>query len=425
MMVLSRLFFSGLLVFSIIYMAGCSYITIENPSQEEALVTRPYDLNVEHTGCGSVQPGTFQALLDKGMASEQDITNAFSYSNELWSAPNQNLPIGSHTFTASASVTTGGWCYVGRAMDTREFEVHCTVGAFDITTSTPAYPPRDLTISGNLAYVTDSGHGMHIFDVSDPANPVGLGFKSMDAPGEIEVAGNFAYIEDQGVLRIIDVSNPANPSEVGHTAPGFADDMEYKDGILYVATATAMRTIDVVPPQAPQLLGLFNPASRDARSVAIVGNYAYFANVDSLFILDVSDPTNPVEVGRIDPGRPIDVEVADGVAYVTDESGDSSLHIIDVSNPSSPVEISHISTPELRYGDVEIVGGMAYIATNTDAVRVIDVSNPSAPIDRGSIKHFSADPLDAGIGSYDIEVVDNRIYVRTSRSVRIVQLPCL
>lgn len=123
MQVNTRTFLSILLVYSVIGIVGCSYITIKNPSEHEKYLTNPYDIHVEHTGCGSVEPETFQAWLDKGSSSEKDITSFFSYSNELWTALDYVFPSGNHTLTATAHVDTGGWCYILRATDRRDFEV--------------------------------------------------------------------------------------------------------------------------------------------------------------------------------------------------------------------------------------------------------------------------------------------------------------
>jgi hypothetical protein len=80
------------------------------------------------------------------------------------------------------------------------------------------YSAQDVCVSGNYAYVADSGAGLRVIDVSNPSNPREVGY--FDTPGYalgVYVSGNYAYVADGDAgLRVIDVSNPSNPREVGY-----------------------------------------------------------------------------------------------------------------------------------------------------------------------------------------------------------------
>lgn len=112
-----------LLAFGFIFMIGCSRIEIEKPAQNELNITPPYTLFVKHTGCGTVKSETFKAWLDKDSDAPQEITAAFSYSQDSWTAANYDLPMGNHSLTVSANVTTGSWCFAGKSSDSRSFFV--------------------------------------------------------------------------------------------------------------------------------------------------------------------------------------------------------------------------------------------------------------------------------------------------------------
>ena len=111
------------LAFGFILTPGCSRIEIQSPAEDGQNVTTPYTLIVEHTGCGTVEPETFEAWLDKDSDAPQEITSAFSYASDIWTALDYNLPMGHHTLSVSAAVTTGSTCYVGSSSDTRTFFV--------------------------------------------------------------------------------------------------------------------------------------------------------------------------------------------------------------------------------------------------------------------------------------------------------------
>ena len=102
-----------------------------------------------------------------------------------------------------------------------------------------------------------------------------------------------------------------------------------------------------------------------------------------------------ISVGALEtPGSAHDVEVVGGLAYVAD--GGSGLRIIDVSNPQAPVELGAIETSE-NARDVEVVGHLAYVADVgrrpsppnpigvPGSLRIIDVSKPAAPVEPGAL----------------------------------------
>jgi hypothetical protein len=66
--------------------------------------------------------------------------------------------------------------------------------------------------------------------------------------------------------------------------------------------------------------------------VAVAGGYACVADGGAgLRVVDVSDPSNPKEVGSYEtPGYATGMAVAGDYAYVTDEG--AGLHVVDVSD---------------------------------------------------------------------------------------------
>ncbi len=100
-----------------------------------------------------------------------------------------------------------------------------------------------------------------------------------------------------------------------------------------------------------------------------------------------------ITVGALDiPGVTESVVVVDGVAYVVGGSFSdpgSGLRVIDVSDPTAPVEMGAVLTPG-QAKRVVVVDGLAYIAESPlnfgpISLRVIDVSDPAAPVEVGAI----------------------------------------
>jgi hypothetical protein len=151
----------------------------------------------------------------------------------------------------------------------------------------------------------------------------------------------------------------------------------------------------------------------------VVGGRAYVADADdlsgnsSLRIVDVSDPAAPAELGALAiPDHMGDVEVVGGLAYVAAFS--SGFRIIDVSDPAAPVERGALGTFESTVGEIDVVGGLAYVTESTPSfLRIIDVSDPAAPVELGALET-------AGF-AMDVEVVDGLAYV-ADISLRVIDV---
>ena len=127
-----------------------------------------------------------------------------------------------------------------------------------------------------------------------------------------------------------------------------------------------------------------------------------------LRIVNVSEPTSPIEIGALDtPGSASSVRLVADLAYVAD--GSSGVRIVDVSDPTAPVELSAFDTPGSAR-DVEVSGSLALVADLGGGLRILDVSNPAAPVQVG--QHTTQTV-------YDVEVVGTRAHAATNRGLRV------
>jgi len=259
--------------------------------------------------------------------------------------------------------------------------------------------------------------GLQLWDVTDPANPIELGFWDSEccARGvhEFEVAHRadlgrtFAYAtvptsrypddttpsgyrdaDGEGDFRLIDITDPANPFQVSDW--GIQDiGGPFSDG-------------QGCDPDANYGHGAEPSAD---------GALAYLSYWDSGFIrLDLADPANPVYTGRtVYPAN------ADGDAHSSQfdearsllfgadedfckasgagtEKGFGYMRIYDYSDPSAPTQIGEYRTPnsagttDEAAGDFVIhnnflVGTDVYASWYTDGVRVVDTSDPTHPVE--------------------------------------------
>ncbi len=98
---------------------------------------------------------------------------------------------------------------------------------------------------------------------------------------------------------------------------------------------------------------------RTPHDLFIKDDYACVAAVESLKIVNVSNPRSPVEVGSCDtPEWAWGIYLLDNYAYVADKRSD--LRIIDVSRPSSPKEVGYHKTPSWVHS-IYVLGDYAYV----------------------------------------------------------------
>ena len=260
--------------------------------------------------------------------------------------------------------------------------------------------------------------GLKLWDVTDPTNPVPLGFYDTGCctrglhEFEIEHHANgriYAYatvpaseypdagspsgkrdLQGRGDFRMIDVTNPDNPVEVSDW------------GVVKDAGG------GLNPGQGCDPDPIFGHGAEPSGD----GTTAFLSYWDSGFVaLDVTDPTAPELMGHTVYGTDEDGDAHSsmydddrGLLFTADEdfcknSGPSIepglgyLRVYDYSNPAAPEQIGEYRTPNSMTGgptgsgDYSIHnnwlhGTDVWIAWYSDGVRVVDASDPTNPEER-------------------------------------------
>jgi hypothetical protein len=116
----------------------------------------------------------------------------------------------------------------------------------------------DVALSGNYAYLANNTMGLRVIDVSDPYNPVSVGW--LDTPGyamAVFKSGIYAYVASgSSGLCIVNVAEPTTPLLAGtyDTQESSLDVMVY-DNIAYIADFFGdLLLVDVTYPISPQYL---------------------------------------------------------------------------------------------------------------------------------------------------------------------------
>ena len=164
----------------------------------------------------------------------------------------------------------------------------------------------------------------------------------------------------------------------GELAYGVPHDVAIQGNYAYVAAQGAVSVLDISNPSHPvQIAAIDTPGS--AEGIAISGTYAYVADWDSgLRIVNIAIPAQPVEVGHYDtPGFAYGVAVQGNYAYVADHA--AGLEIINVTTKSNPTLAGRYDTPGYAW-NVAVSGDYAFVADGFAGLLVLDVSNPASPV---------------------------------------------
>jgi len=194
--------------------------------------------------------------------------------------------------------------------------------------------------------------------------------------------------------------------------------MTYKGFILIIALLTSVGAGAADGPFPKDMKPILSPVKsgsdqidlsyvgscmwRGVSDAVVKDSYAYLAMNAGLKIIDISNPSVPVEVSKLhlELMWDWDVEVEGDYAYLVDYYG---LKIINISNPADPSLVSRCDTPEHTAYDVALAGDYAVVALRSNGIILIDISNPYYPHLAGSYDP----PGDAR----NVEVRDNLVYV--------------
>ena len=255
-------------------------------------------------------------------------------------------------------------------------------------------------------YVTtgQSASGLPLTKISisntNPPIATQVGSSTLNYKGnQVAVDGNYAYIATDNNFKeivAVDVSTPPPyNNEVGYfDVPGNEDgeSVFITSDYGYMTSENKLYNFNKVGNNLPLDS---NGVTLDGQSprLFVVGNYAYVSirsGPKELNIVDISNPTNLTQVGRLDVnpgvgGKDIAVSSdANTVYLVTSESSTrSEFYIIDTTSKTNPTPISGgtFDTSPMDPRAINIVPGnlVVIVGWNGSQYHVINVSIPSSP----------------------------------------------
>lgn len=146
--------------------------------------------------------------------------------------------------------------------------------------------------------------------------------------------------------------------------------------VLFLLTGCSNKpTAPIEEPCVLEQAGELQPAVA-AWDIHVSGSYAYTTGfMNGLGVLDLTDPTEPEQVGQFNHGPSAfrGVYVQGGTAYVAADG--RGLDVIDVSVPTAPSLSATVTLGGWNAVDVAVAGGFAYVANTRGGLEVVSLTN--------------------------------------------------
>jgi len=150
-----------------------------------------------------------------------------------------------------------------------------------------------------------------------------------------------------------------------------------------------------------QFLGVWPYGECNVSALVPARNLALIGNGEALQVLDISSPDSLSVVGELYlNGSPQDITVSGKYAYIVTLS---SLKIVDISDPSSPIEVASEFMSGSTLLSLSLSSDFAYLAANDRGLLIYDVSDPYNPVLYGEHTRVELFVLDVALwGEYAI-----------------------
>ncbi|MEM7153336.1 MAG: hypothetical protein AAF799_10875 [Myxococcota bacterium] len=210
--------------------------------------------------------------------------------------------------------------------------------ALDLLAEDDTIEARDVAVAGSTLLVADND-GLLSYDVSNPAMPMPL-TTDLVLPGateSVEVSGDVAFVASTGHgLSAVDISDPGALAELSSLSIGNGSShLAVEGSIVYVSYADGLSIVDASNPAMMVEIGLYErerawAVDTDLSTVFLTGRDTVSTQVPFLAVLDASDPGAVLELDTTNDAfdDPVWLRFSDGLLYASVED-DDGLHVLD------------------------------------------------------------------------------------------------
>ncbi|MCF7811130.1 T9SS type A sorting domain-containing protein [bacterium] len=257
-----------------------------------------------------------------------------------------------------------------------------------VSSPNSSYSMYNLVFDNDIVYSVSKSTGRFAYDVTEPDNPVLLSnFYDSGAVNSVSISGNYCYIDESNLITVLNIRDIEHPLHLNsillESTRNTSVWTTYEDYLLVENGFYDLEIYDISDRANPELLSDYNGDYNQNRDVRIVGDIVYFLTNDGLALIDISDPTDPVERSFCEIFFSLSIDVVYPFAYVG-TSIYTSLLMFDISDPDDIRFLGRYDAPNYVSG-IAVQGDYAYLATRNDGLRIIDVFDFDNPFEVGSL----------------------------------------
>ncbi|NHJ47525.1 MAG: hypothetical protein FK733_07045 [Asgard group archaeon] len=240
------------------------------------------------------------------------------------------------------------------------------------------YGALDVCVTGNYLHLLIAIGQTYAYDITDISLPYLRAVYGHGLDNRLQIQGDYAYISDSlhGV-KIYDIGELNLISEVEHNTDFGTVFSIFVDGnYLYVCDQwDGVYIVDVSIKSNSEIIGELDLGSNSIGSQLTLHNDLVFMSdyIDGLEIIDVSDPTNPVQIHEIDDNIPFfDFAIKDDYGIVANTNG--GIFIINLTT----YEIVHWYYDPFYAEELALYEDVLFVDTffNTNIYNVTDITDP-------------------------------------------------
>jgi hypothetical protein len=230
-----------------------------------------------------------------------------------------------------------------------------------------------LEVKNNYAFV--ASESFSVLDMQDIYNPKITSTDSL-APliNSVYVNDNYAYLAAENGLIILDISSYAKPTVTSYLkSDKYIQSVTVKNGYAYLGTLNhALLIADVSNPHSPSIKDSITQNIDDIWNLEIKDSLLFAASENSgVKIFSLKSPASPVELTQLSvDASVVGVKVKDNTAFI---SHPANLYAFDISDLSNPRQLGYLKSA--GGSSVFIEGNYAYL-NNYKQLRVVDISSP-------------------------------------------------
>lgn len=251
-------------------------------------------------------------------------------------------------------------------------------------TDTP-HVAMSISISNDIAYVADYDSYIRILDISDPDHPYiinnyGIFYTVVD----FLIQGNYGYAITSSRLYIFRLDNLVYPEIISFIDIGNTNNsIDFYDSHVYVSSLfEGLKIVCVENPLNPYLVGECDLPDR-TNDLLVYHDIVYMVNRTGLILIDASDRSHPHVIPYVHSNNV-------NTLYSLTRDGDflflagyhNGLIIEDISDPSNPVFLCKIeSHPDSKFITKPVVTDNKLIVEDGawNEILTYDVSDPGNP----------------------------------------------